>query len=206
VVAGTVGMSYRRLVSWGAVGAVAWSMLYVGIGAAAGASWRQYGDRIGLIGLAVFGAALAILLVVRAARRGPGRPDHRVGPGPSTRSQPEHLHADARQKDRVHASWPRLLRCCAAPVVTLRSDSWKSSPVAPGGSWRRSPPRQPGPGRAALGGRPEGEQRRRAGVARTRGAGSTRLRDCQSGLHLQSQNPARPVLRARRAWSHTHTQ
>jgi hypothetical protein len=72
-------MSYRRLVSWGAVGAVTWSMLYVGIGAAAGASWRLYGDRIGLAGLAVFGAALAILLVVRAARRGPGRPDHRVG-------------------------------------------------------------------------------------------------------------------------------
>jgi membrane-associated protein len=84
VVAGTVGMSYRRLVSWGAVGAVAWSMLYVGIGAAAGASWRHYGDRAGL---AVFGAALAILLVVRAA------PDDRTtgsahvrqhGPNPST--------------------------------------------------------------------------------------------------------------------------
>jgi membrane-associated protein len=101
VVAGTVGMSYRRLVSWGAVGAVAWSMLYVGIGAAAGASWRLYGDRIGLAGLAVFGAALAILLVVRPARRGPGRPDHRVGPRPSARSQPERVHADARQKDRA---------------------------------------------------------------------------------------------------------
>ena len=83
------------------VAAVAWSMLYVGIGAAAGASWRQYGDRIGLAGLAVFGAALAILLVVRAARRGPGRPDHRVGPRLSARSQPEHVHADARQKDRA---------------------------------------------------------------------------------------------------------
>jgi membrane-associated protein len=108
VVAGTVGMSYRRLVSWGAVGAVAWSMLYVGIGAAAGASWRHYGDRIGLAGLAMFGAALAILLVVRAARGGPGRPDHRVGPRPSARSQPERVHADARQK--VRAELPIAVR------------------------------------------------------------------------------------------------
>jgi hypothetical protein len=46
------------------------------------------GDRIGLAGLAVFGAALAILLVIRAARRGPGQPDHRVGPRPSARPNP----------------------------------------------------------------------------------------------------------------------
>jgi hypothetical protein len=59
------------------------------------------GDRIGLAGLAVFGAALAILLVIRAARRGPGQPDHRVGPRPSARPQPEHVHADTRQKDRA---------------------------------------------------------------------------------------------------------
>jgi hypothetical protein len=94
VVAGTVGMSYRRLIGWGALGAVAWSMLYVGIGAAAGASWRHYGDRVGLAGLAVLGATLATLLVVRAARRGPGRPDRRVGPRPSAASQPQHVHAD----------------------------------------------------------------------------------------------------------------
>jgi membrane-associated protein len=101
VVAGTVGMSYRRLIGWGALGAVAWSMLYVGIGAAAGASWRHYGDRVGLAGLAVLGATLATLLVVRAARRGPGRPDRRVGPRPSAASQPQHVHAGARQKNRV---------------------------------------------------------------------------------------------------------
>jgi membrane-associated protein len=95
VLAGTVGMSYRRLVGWGALGAVAWSVLYAGIGAAAGASWRQYGDRVGLAGLVVLGVTLAILLAVRAARRGPGRPYRRVGPRPSTRSQPEHVHAGA---------------------------------------------------------------------------------------------------------------
>jgi hypothetical protein len=65
-------------------------MLYVGIGATAGASWRHYGDRIGLAGVAVFGAALAILLVVRAARRGPDDPTtgsahvRQHGPNPST--------------------------------------------------------------------------------------------------------------------------
>ena len=91
VLAGTVGMSYRRLVGWGALGAMAWSVLYVGIGAAAGASWRQYGDRVGLAGLAVLGATLAIVLAVRAARRGPGRPERRVGPRPSTESQPERV-------------------------------------------------------------------------------------------------------------------
>jgi membrane-associated protein len=100
VVAGTVGMSYRRLIGWGAVGAVAWSMLYVGIGAAAGASWRLYGDRVGLAGLAALGAILATLLVVRAARRGPSRPDRRVGPRPSAASQPQHVPAGARQKNR----------------------------------------------------------------------------------------------------------
>jgi membrane-associated protein len=68
VLAGTVGMPYRRLVGWGAVGAAAWSLQYVAIGAAAGASWRHYGDQMGLAGLAMLGAALAVVLAVRAAR------------------------------------------------------------------------------------------------------------------------------------------
>ena len=68
VLAGTLGMSYRRLVGWGALGAVAWSVLYVAVGAAAGASWRQHGDRVGLAGLAVVAAALAVVLTVRTAR------------------------------------------------------------------------------------------------------------------------------------------
>jgi membrane-associated protein len=68
VLAGTVGMPYRRLVGWGAVGAAAWSLLYVAIGAVAGASWRHYGDQMGLAGLAMLGAALAVVLAVRAAR------------------------------------------------------------------------------------------------------------------------------------------
>jgi membrane-associated protein len=68
VLAGTVGMPYRRLVGWGAVGAAAWSLLYAAIGAVAGASWRHYGDQMGLAGLAMLGAALAGVLAVRAAR------------------------------------------------------------------------------------------------------------------------------------------
>ena len=68
VLAGTLGMSYRRLVGWSALGAVAWSVLYVGIGAAAGASWRQYGDRVGLVGPAVVAAALAVVLTARIVR------------------------------------------------------------------------------------------------------------------------------------------
>ncbi|HKO83365.1 MAG TPA: DedA family protein, partial [Actinomycetota bacterium] len=65
VLAGTVGMPYRRLVGWGAVGAAAWSLLYAVIGAVAGASWRHYGDQMGM---AMLGAALVVVLAVRAAR------------------------------------------------------------------------------------------------------------------------------------------
>jgi membrane-associated protein len=79
-------MSYRRLVGWSALGAVAWSVLYVGIGAAAGASWRQHGDRVGLAGLAVLGAAVAVVLTVRAARSHAQR-RHGGGAPPSSRVQ-----------------------------------------------------------------------------------------------------------------------
>jgi membrane-associated protein len=101
VVAGTVRMPYRRFVGWAVVGAVAWSMLYVGIGVAAGASWREYGDRLGLVGLTV-GAVLVVVLVARATRRssvptarppeGSGSGSH-VGPRAPARSQPQPGHA-----------------------------------------------------------------------------------------------------------------
>jgi membrane-associated protein len=82
VLAGTVGMSYRRLVGWGAVGAAAWSLLYVAVGAVAGASWRHYSDQMGLAGLAMLGAALAVVLAVRAARsRAQQLPAHGALPG-----------------------------------------------------------------------------------------------------------------------------
>jgi membrane protein DedA with SNARE-associated domain len=48
--------------------AVAWSVLYAGIGVAAGAYWWEYGDRLGLVGLAV-AAVLVVFFVARATRR-----------------------------------------------------------------------------------------------------------------------------------------
>ena len=86
VLAGTLGMPYRRLVGWSALGAVAWSLLYVAVGAAAGASWRQHGDRVGLAGLAVVAAALAVVLTVRAARSQAQR--RQGGAPPSSPVQP----------------------------------------------------------------------------------------------------------------------
>src|SRR6266542_2387857 len=46
VVAGAVRLPYWRFIRWCAAGATAWSVTYVSVGAAAGASWRQYGDRL----------------------------------------------------------------------------------------------------------------------------------------------------------------
>jgi membrane-associated protein len=69
VVAGAAGMGYRRFLGWSAVGAVSWSLLYVSIGTAAGASWRQYGERLGLAGLAVLALLVAAVWLVRRARR-----------------------------------------------------------------------------------------------------------------------------------------
>jgi membrane-associated protein len=80
VVAGSVRMRYRRFLGWSALGAVAWSVTLVGIGALAGASWRRYGERLGLAGLVVLGAVAVAAWSLRAARRRAtmvGRP----GPG-----------------------------------------------------------------------------------------------------------------------------
>jgi membrane-associated protein len=89
VVAGAVRMPYRRFVGWAAAGSLAWSVLYVGLGAAAGASWRQFGERLGLAGYGLLGLLVAGLLLVRAARRrrarGAGRPADPLR-GPRTRT------------------------------------------------------------------------------------------------------------------------
>ncbi len=69
VIAGTVGMPYRRFISWSAAGATVWSLLYVGIGAAAGASFRVYGDRLGTAGYALLALLIAGALLTRAIRR-----------------------------------------------------------------------------------------------------------------------------------------
>jgi membrane-associated protein len=69
VVAGSVRMRYRRVLGWSALGAFAWSLTFVGIGALAGASWRQYGERFGLAGLAVLAVVALAAWWLRAARR-----------------------------------------------------------------------------------------------------------------------------------------
>jgi membrane-associated protein len=74
VVAGAAGMRYRRFLGWSAVGATAWSLLYVSIGTAAGTSWRQFGERLGLAGLAVLSVLLGAAWLVRRARRAQRRP------------------------------------------------------------------------------------------------------------------------------------
>jgi membrane-associated protein len=84
-VAGSVGMRYRRFLGWSALGAAAWSVTYVGIGALAGASWRQYGERLGLTGLVVLVAVVLAVWPLRAARRRSRQP----GAGGSSRDHAE---------------------------------------------------------------------------------------------------------------------
>jgi len=49
IVAGTVGMRYRRFIAWCAAGGLTWSILYVTLGAIAGASYRRYADSLGTV-------------------------------------------------------------------------------------------------------------------------------------------------------------
>jgi membrane-associated protein len=81
VVAGSVRMRYRRFLGWSALGAVAWSVTLVGIGALAGASWRRYGERLGLAGLVVLGAVAVAAWSLRAAWRRRATMVGRPGPG-----------------------------------------------------------------------------------------------------------------------------
>jgi membrane-associated protein len=69
VVAGSVRMGYRRFLGWSALGAVAWSLTFVGVGSLAGASWRRYGERFGLAGLAVLGVVALAGWSLKTARR-----------------------------------------------------------------------------------------------------------------------------------------
>src|SRR6266496_1370889 len=68
VVAGAVRLPYWRFIRWCAAGATAWSVTYVSVGAAAGASWRQYGDRLGMASSVLLAALLIAVLLARAIR------------------------------------------------------------------------------------------------------------------------------------------
>jgi membrane-associated protein len=97
VVAGSVGMPYRRFLGWSALGATAWSATYVGIGALAGASWRQYGERLGMAALAVLGLVVLAAWLLRSARR--RRRAAARGPSPHDGAAP---HGRAPSRDRAH--------------------------------------------------------------------------------------------------------
>jgi len=109
VVAGTVRMPFRRFVGWAAAGSLAWSVLYVSVGVAAGASWRQYGDRLGLTGYLILGVLVGAALVIRIARRrvaGAAAPadGNRLPPGPADGpgSSPAPLSTPVRSRSGVH--------------------------------------------------------------------------------------------------------
>ncbi len=68
VVAGAVRLPYWRFIRWCAAGATAWSVTYVSVGAAAGTSWRQYGDRLGMASSVLLAALLIAVLLARAIR------------------------------------------------------------------------------------------------------------------------------------------
>jgi membrane-associated protein len=109
VVAGSVGMPYRRFLGWSALGAAAWSTTYVGLGALAGASWRQYGDRLGMAVLAVLALAALAAWLLRSARRrrrrpAPGSPSPRDGDAPDGRGAGDGRGAS---RDRAHPVGPR---------------------------------------------------------------------------------------------------
>jgi membrane-associated protein len=106
VVAGTVRMPYRRFVGWAAAGSLAWSLLYVGAGAAAGASWREYGERLGMAGYLVLGILLAAALLARMVRRGDPAPQRPA----------------ASQADQLGVQQPR----------TARGSSHQATPGGPG--------------------------------------------------------------------------
>jgi membrane-associated protein len=97
VVAGAVGMPYRRFLGWSALGAAGWSATYVGVGALAGASWRQYGERLGMAALAVLGLVVLAAWLLRSARRR----RRAAAWGPSPRDGAAH-HGRAPSRDRAH--------------------------------------------------------------------------------------------------------
>jgi membrane protein DedA with SNARE-associated domain len=72
VAAGTLRMPIRKFLAWSTAGAVTWATLYVCVGAAAGASFREAGEHLAGATLAVvlaMGAAVALLWLRNRHRR-----------------------------------------------------------------------------------------------------------------------------------------
>lgn len=66
VLAGTLGVPYRRFIAWEAAGGALRGLTYVGIGALAGAGLREHGHRFGYAASAVL---VALILLAAAVTR-----------------------------------------------------------------------------------------------------------------------------------------
>ncbi|MBP2702760.1 VTT domain-containing protein [Microbispora sp. RL4-1S] len=66
VIAGTLGMPYRRFIAWEAAGCLVWAATYLGIGALAGTALRAHGSQMGYAASAVL---VALILTVTAVSR-----------------------------------------------------------------------------------------------------------------------------------------
>ncbi|TDQ54238.1 DedA family protein [Actinorugispora endophytica] len=74
VLAGTVGMPYRRFISWAMLGSTLWALLHVGIGAFFRAAYGVDGQGLGTVTAVVLvGGALLMLAGWRRPRRAGGR-------------------------------------------------------------------------------------------------------------------------------------
>ncbi|WP_117211196.1 DedA family protein [Allorhizocola rhizosphaerae] len=67
LVAGTVGMPFRRFAFWSGVGAVVWAVTYTTIGMLAGSAYREYGH-LGLFTSVGLLAAGVVIMAVRSRR------------------------------------------------------------------------------------------------------------------------------------------
>jgi hypothetical protein len=82
------------------------SVLYVGVGAAAGASWREYGDRLGVAGYVVLAAVVAVALLVRMVRRRRrGTPEAEDPHQVRSASSDDHADSTPRQDAARASSW-----------------------------------------------------------------------------------------------------
>ncbi|GAA2208723.1 DedA family protein [Nonomuraea monospora] len=68
IVAGTLGMPYRRFICWAGPAALTWSCLYVGAGTAVAASYREVGSELGVWGTLIPPAIVATVIAVRVVR------------------------------------------------------------------------------------------------------------------------------------------
>jgi membrane-associated protein len=98
MVAGMVKMPYRRFITFCAIGAVLWSLVYVSIGTAAGASYRHIAENLDnaswVVGGVLVVAALVFFLVHKRRGKGDGDDDASGGETVSSTTEPREGPAD----------------------------------------------------------------------------------------------------------------